>query len=149
MKKISQKGVSTQIMIIAIAIVIAGIAGILIYANQNKLTNNANKPPKNSTLQNDNPITTDIQGWGKNNTITAKNFSFSPKEIKVKQGDKVKIIVKIEQGFHDFVIDEINLRTKQASGPYAETLEYTAGAPATYEYYCSVARTARWEWSEN
>lgn len=72
-------------------------------------------------------------------TLTAKNFEYSQKEIRVKKGDKVKIIMQIEQGFHDWVIDEFNAKTAQIGSGEAE-VEFVADQVGTFEYYCSVGQ---------
>nr|MBP9748514.1 cytochrome C oxidase subunit II [Candidatus Paceibacterota bacterium] len=59
-------------------------------------------------------------------------------KISVKKGDKVKIIFKNSAGFHDLVIDEYGVATKQAQAPDTEVLEFTATKTGSFEYYCSV-----------
>lgn len=71
-------------------------------------------------------------------TITAENFSFSPSLITVKKGDRVKITFKNSEGFHDFVVDEFGVATKQTKAPTTEVLEFTADKVGSFEYYCSV-----------
>jgi plastocyanin len=71
-------------------------------------------------------------------TISGDNFSFSPTAITVKQGDRVQITFKNNNGFHDFVIDEYGVATKQAQSPATEVLEFTADKLGSFEYYCSV-----------
>jgi plastocyanin len=71
-------------------------------------------------------------------TITAQNFSFSPAEIKVNKGDKVKIILNNISGFHDWVVDEFSARTEQFQGPGVKEVEFTADKSGTFEFYCSV-----------
>lgn len=70
--------------------------------------------------------------------INGANFKFEPSSITVNQGDKVKITFKNTQGFHDFVIDEYGVSTKQAQSPAEEVIEFTADKAGTFEYYCSV-----------
>ncbi|MDP2586199.1 MAG: cupredoxin domain-containing protein, partial [Candidatus Komeilibacteria bacterium] len=71
-------------------------------------------------------------------TVGAENFSFNPAEIRVKKGDRVRIVFNNNSGFHDWVLDEFNVRTKQMQGPATETVEFTADKTGTFEYYCSV-----------
>lgn len=73
-------------------------------------------------------------------TVTGSNFKFDIPEIRVKTGDTVKITFKNAQGFHDFVIDEFKVATKQANGPSEETVEFVADKAGTYEFYCSVGQ---------
>src|SRR3989344_8556954 len=48
-------------------------------------------------------------------SVSAKNFEFTPKEIRVKKGNKVRIEFKSESGFHDWVVDEFNAKTKRVN----------------------------------
>lgn len=71
-------------------------------------------------------------------TVEGKNFAFVPNQIKVKKGDKVKIIFKNTEGFHDFKVDEYGVATKQFKSPGTEAIEFTADKAGSFEYYCSV-----------
>jgi len=71
-------------------------------------------------------------------TVVGKNFSFAPSTLTVKKGDKVKITFSNTGGFHDFVIDEYNVRSKQGQSPFTDVLEFTANKAGSFEYYCSV-----------
>ena len=84
------------------------------------------------------PSVADAVSDSKTFTLTAKNFSFSPSEIKVNHGDKVKIVLQNGDGFHDLVIDEFNARTNRISSGQAATVEFTADKIGSFEYYCSV-----------
>lgn len=75
--------------------------------------------------------------------ITGTNLRFfmdgveSP-ELRVKQGDKVRIEFTSTEGFHDWVLDEFNAATGGV-GPGASTsVEFVADKKGTFEYYCSV-----------
>lgn len=71
-------------------------------------------------------------------TVNASNFSFSPSEIKVKQGQPVKIIFNNKDGFHDLVIDEFNVNTGRINGGQSKTIEFTPTKTGNFFYYCSV-----------
>ena len=70
--------------------------------------------------------------------VTGKNFAFNPAEIRVKKGQKVIVKFSSEGGFHDFVIDEFNVATKQLQSGQSDTVEFTPDKTGTFEYYCSV-----------
>jgi len=72
--------------------------------------------------------------------IDSENFKFSLKEIKVKQGDKVRIVVENDEGMHDWNIDEFNAKTKVLKAGESETVEFIADKKGTFEYYCSVGQ---------
>lgn len=74
-------------------------------------------------------------------TIPAKEFSFSPSEISVKKGDKVRIILQNTGTMtHDWVVDEFSVRTKIIKPGETDTVEFTADKTGEFEYYCSVGQ---------
>ncbi len=73
-------------------------------------------------------------------TVTADNFSYDLKEIKVSQGETVVIKFKNSEGFHDWVVDEFKARTKQIGEGQSETITFLADKKGTFEYYCSVGK---------
>ncbi len=70
--------------------------------------------------------------------LEGKNFRFTPNEIKVKKGDRVKVVLKITDMQHDFVVDELNVRTKVGKTGETVEVEFTADEPGEFEFYCSV-----------
>lgn len=70
--------------------------------------------------------------------IIATNFKYDKQEVKVRQGDKVRLIFKNAEGFHDLVIDEFNVKTQKLEEGKQETLEFVANRSGTFEFYCSV-----------
>lgn len=73
-------------------------------------------------------------------TVTGSNFKFDVPEIKVNKGDTVKITFKNAAGFHNFVIDEFNVKTKQGNGPSEETVTFVAEKAGEFAFYCSVGQ---------
>jgi plastocyanin len=77
-------------------------------------------------------------GEAKEFTVTGGNFEFTPAAMTVKKGDTVRITFKNVEGFHDFVIDEFDVATKQIQGGAEEVVEFVADEAGSFEYYCSV-----------
>lgn len=74
--------------------------------------------------------------------VTAQeySFSFSPKEVSLSAGQKVRItFVNNGQMEHDFVFDELSLRTKVLGPGETGVLEFTIPKNSSLTYYCSVA----------
>ena len=71
-------------------------------------------------------------------SVTGKPFCFTPLEIRVKEGDSVRIVFTSEQGTHDWVIDEFGARTQVLQAGQTETLDFRATKKGTFEYYCAV-----------
>ncbi len=71
--------------------------------------------------------------------VTGEPFSFSLKEMKVKQGDTVKVIFSNKEGIHNWVLDEFDgAKTKTIAAGESETVQFVADKKGTFEYYCSV-----------
>ncbi len=77
-------------------------------------------------------------GMVKEVEVDGSNFAFSPKEIRVKEGARVKVTFKNTGGMHDFVLDAFNVRTNIIKGGESQTVEFVANKKGTFEYYCSV-----------
>lgn len=74
-------------------------------------------------------------------TLSATNFSYAPNTITAKAGETITVKLEIEDGFHDFVIDELDVATSQISTGESEMVEITIPEDASgesYEFYCSV-----------
>ncbi len=71
-------------------------------------------------------------------TVTGSNYKFTPATLSVKKGDTVKITFTNSGGFHDFVIDEFNVKTKTIPDGQSETVQFVANKAGTFNYYCSV-----------
>lgn len=71
-------------------------------------------------------------------TITGSNFQFSPAELRVKQGDTVRLTFVNGSGVHDWKLDEFSAATKVLQNGEQETIEFVADRAGEFEYYCSV-----------
>lgn len=84
--------------------------------------------------------TTPVAGAVKEFTVNGSNFKFMPAEIRVKQGDTVRITFKNDGGTHDFRLDEFQVATKVIQGGQQETVEFVADTTGQFEYYCGVGQ---------
>src|SRR5687767_371740 len=71
--------------------------------------------------------------------ISAKDFQFSQPEIRVKQNQKVKIVVTNQGGFHDFIIDELRVNTGIIPAGGSKEVSIRTDVPGEYAFYCSVS----------
>jgi nitrite reductase (NO-forming) len=72
--------------------------------------------------------------------IKGLDYDYDIKEIRVRQGTVVQINFTNTEGFHDLVIDEFNVATKQIPVNQSETITFVADKAGTFEYYCSVGK---------
>lgn len=79
-----------------------------------------------------------VTGTVQSFTVDGSNFKLMPATMTVNKGDTVRITFKSSGGFHDFVIDEFDVKTKQIGAGASETVEFVADEAGTFEYYCSV-----------
>ena len=74
-------------------------------------------------------------------TIEGSEFKFDKATLTVKKGQPVTVTLKnVGKMPHDFVIDELNVRTKQIKSGETDTVQFTSDKAGTYEYYCSVGK---------
>ncbi|MEA2037832.1 MAG: plastocyanin/azurin family copper-binding protein [Nanoarchaeota archaeon] len=75
--------------------------------------------------------------------LTGENFKFlmdgkEAPELRVQEGDRVRIEFTSTDGFHDFVVDEFNAATERVNTDGSTFVEFVADKKGTFEYYCSV-----------
>lgn len=70
--------------------------------------------------------------------VEGGSFYYTPDEIRVNEGDTVKVIFTNAGGMHDFVIDEFDVATEIIEDGQMVEVEFVADEAGTYEYYCSV-----------
>ena len=126
-----------KVLGIAIALVLVVALGVFLISslggNNNSITGN--------TVAGDSVQDSDVVTF----RITASHLRFflggveSP-ELRVKQGQTVRIEFVNEEGFHDWKLDEFNAATKQMAAGNSETIEFVADTKGTFEYYCSVGQ---------
>jgi cytochrome c oxidase subunit II len=70
-------------------------------------------------------------------SISAKNWEFSEKEIRVSKGDLVKLTLSSEDVLHGFSISEFGIKETLKQGE-TSTVEFEADKKGTFIYYCSI-----------
>ena len=120
-------------IIAAIVIVVLVLLGVYLFSfsNDSDNTNSENG---------------DDSGEMKTFVLTGENFKFMMNgvdnpEIRVSQGDRVRIEFTSVGGFHDWKVDEFNAATEQVNdGEGMTSVEFVADQTGTFEYYCSVGQ---------
>lgn len=72
--------------------------------------------------------------------LNASNFTFKVNEIRAKVGDKLTVMVTVDSGTHDFVIDELDISTGVIPVGETKIVSIPTDKPGTYEYYCSIGK---------
>lgn len=72
-------------------------------------------------------------------TVEGGEFKFTPSEITVKKGGKVKLTFKNAGTFpHDYVIADLGVTTKRIQPGEQETVEFTPQNSGEFKFICSV-----------
>lgn len=71
-------------------------------------------------------------------TVEGGSFKYNPNQITVKKGQPVKIILESKDLMHDFVIDELNVKSTQAKAGESVEVAFTPTQTGSFEFYCSV-----------
>ena len=69
--------------------------------------------------------------------VSAKKYEYSPEEIRVKQGERVRLLITATDRKHGFEIKELGIKTELEKGKET-VVELTIGKPGTYQIKCSV-----------
>lgn len=104
-------------------------------AEENPVPTSAVMPETTST-----PETTLEESGVREIEVEAGSFYFNPNTITVKKGETVRIILNSVSMQHDFVIDELNVKSEVIPAGESTTVEFTADTVGEFEYYCSVGQ---------
>lgn len=73
-----------------------------------------------------------------NVTLEAGNFYFKPNVINAKLGQTVRVTINSVSMQHDFVIDDLGVKSTVLPSGKSETIEFVADTIGEFEFYCSV-----------
>ncbi len=69
--------------------------------------------------------------------MTAKKYEFNPGEIRVKQGERVRLLITALDRDHGIEIKEFGIKVRLEEAKETP-VEFTAEKPGEYEFKCSV-----------
>lgn len=125
---------NNKFLMIAIFVAVAG--GVYLYTNNSQPQSAMEKkdavmqPASGSAMTNDAVAEFTVEG---------SEFKFVSDTMTLKKGQKVKLTFKNTGEMpHDFVVDELNVKTKVIKGGETEVIEFTPETTGTFESYCSV-----------
>ncbi|MBI4708589.1 MAG: hypothetical protein HY764_00035 [Candidatus Portnoybacteria bacterium] len=136
MKKFNlQKGVAKLPIILAVLAILIGVAAFIFFFD-----NIRNSLSPASQLEGSNQGTSQQQApkADKTFTVVGGNYEFLPKEIRVEEGDRVRINFASVEGTHNWGIDEFDIRTRDAQTGLATGVEFVANQVGVFEFYSSV-----------
>lgn len=127
-------------IMIAVVVVIIAVAGFfLMRTNTNTQTSQPGQTAQPTTPQ-ASPEASTMGNEVKTITVEAGAFYFNPKEIRVKKGEKVKIVLTAKDMMHDFTIDELKVKLPVTKASETNSVKFTADQAGQFEYYCSVGQ---------
>ena len=69
--------------------------------------------------------------------MTAKKYKYTPKEIHVREGERVRLIIKALDRKHGFQIKELGIKTVLEKGKET-VVEFVAARAGKFKFKCSV-----------
>jgi len=132
---------ATRISIITLVIVIGGILIYIFTRPQPAVENNTqneNTPTTSEALEDNAMNEEDSNEDSVTIEVSGENFSYDPEDITVKAGQKVKIKFTANDMQHDFVIDELDVKSDIVTSGNTTEVEFTPTEAGEFEYYCSV-----------
>lgn len=69
--------------------------------------------------------------------ITAKKYEYNPNEIRVKQGERVRLLLTPTDRKHGFEIKDLGIKTELPEGKET-AVEFTADKAGEFQFNCSV-----------
>lgn len=135
---VNSDGKKSNFMIVVVAFILIALAGGFLFIK----SNSGNKSSTIESTATATPVvsqTVDTSSQ-KTNTITleAGSFYYKPNTITVKKGENVKVVINSVDMMHDFVIDELNVRTPIVKSGDTAEVTFVADTAGKYEFYCSV-----------
>ncbi len=70
--------------------------------------------------------------------IEAGSYYYKPNVMRVKKGDKVRIVMSVKDMTHDFNIDELHVEIPVTQAGKTGSVEFVADKVGSFEYYCGV-----------
>lgn len=144
-----QKGMNPMLIVGVVILVLVVAGGIFLGTKKGSSQNQVVQQPTPTVAAAPTAmptVTTEAAtGTATTTTTAAKEFTvhggsyyFKPNQITVKKGDTVKLTFINDGGFHDFVINELNVKTDIIGSGKSQTVTFTADKAGTFQYYCSV-----------
>jgi cytochrome c oxidase subunit 2 len=70
-------------------------------------------------------------------TIQASNWKFEPSEVRVREGERVKIMLQGVSGTHAIAIPELGVKSETVNAGETTQVEFTATQKGTFPFKCS------------
>ncbi len=133
MKKLSLVGI-----LFVSAVVLSACTGA---SNQDQQNGSEAQPTTPPVTESANQDSANLVESAQEYDIVMDNHSFSETNLVVKAGEEVVINLTNEEGYHDLVIDELDVHSEHLKVGENEVLTFTVNPEhigQTYEFYCSV-----------
>ena len=77
------------------------------------------------------------QGEPRTIEVVAKRFTFEPSRIEVREGERVRLVLKSADGVHGVEIKKFKVNKRIPRGGETVTIEFVADAPGQFPILCS------------
>lgn len=140
----SSKGSMNPMMIGGVVLVLILIGAGLFFFMGKSNKNIDDMAPAVTNQNNDSSESTVSSGTTTSNSdvvsvnMEAGNFYFKPNVIKAKLGQTVRVTVTGVGMQHDFIIDELGVKSSTIAPGKSDVVEFVASEVGQFQFYCSV-----------
>lgn len=127
-------------IIVIVLVVIAGAAYLFTTQNPTSKNSESNESMMEETIEETSEMVDDADTDIVTIDMTGENFRFSEDEISVQAGQTVRVVLTANDMQHDFVIDELDVKSDIAATGETVEVEFTPTEAGEYEFYCSVGQ---------
>jgi cytochrome c oxidase subunit 2 len=119
----------TQNFIITLAIILVLVGGFIFLGKSNTSSNEGSAQKINPNVE--------LTGETKEFEIIASNWDWTPAQIEVNKGDRVKLKLKSIEGTHGFSLYDFGINERLVPGKEVE-VEFIADKTGRFVYFCNI-----------
>lgn len=135
-EKTANKMSPVMILVIVIVVALVGFLAMRAFSPSTQQGEVTQTEPTKAIVAEGEVITKDALTFD----VEGGAFYYKPNELRVKKGQKVTINFNSVDMMHDFVIDELNVKSDIKKGGESTVIEFTPDKTGTFEFYCSVGQ---------
>jgi len=119
-------------------VIVGGLIGFLMFREDG--SNDNNSTGQTAEIEDEANLDDNSDENVPDYSIQLSDFTFTPNIISASAGETITVKLENNEGTHDFVIDELNVKSNLLSSNESQTITITLpedSAGETYEFYCS------------
>lgn len=132
-------GMNWMLVVVALVLILGAGYYYMTKNSQDKMMKETKTEEATSEVVTKDAMVSD-ENMEKNQVVAVEGgmFYFKPNTITVKKDQPVTITFTNKEGLHDFVVDDLNVKSEVIGAGKSTVVSFTPTKAGTYEFYCSV-----------